>query len=282
MMLARLLVQFRSTAAALAGAGALALGLAAAPSAHADTLYGAVATDEAHAKLYWVMPETSTKEAQDAALAKCNKAGGKGCKSVTSFSDSCVAFSRNSRNDLFWGTSVSSEVAAKKAIRTCTNDSADGKCKLAVMPLCAGPGYSEAELKAPDTATPAQLEALSAKLDSRGYWGSVAEKESGQLTYADGYPSEKEAVDALLKWEDCVGCRTVLTYTDTCVGMAWGKGSEGRGTSFTAKNPDPVAARNEARATCNAKSGGLTCVAFVRCSGRAYISGYKGEDEKAN
>jgi hypothetical protein len=74
----------------------------------------------------------------------------------------------------------------------------------------------------------------------------------------------------------------VLTYTDTCVGMAWGKGSKGRGTSFTAKNPDPVAARNEARATCDAKSGGLTCVAFVRCSGRAYISGYKGEDEKAN
>ncbi|WP_244300402.1 DUF4189 domain-containing protein, partial [Achromobacter aegrifaciens] len=255
MMLARLLVQFRSTVAALAGAGALALGLAA-PAAHADTLYGAVATDEAHAKLYWVMPETSTKEAQDAALAKCNKAGGKGCKSVTSFSDSCVAFSRNSRGDLFWGASVSSEVAAKKAIRTCTNDSADGKCKLAVMPLCVGPGYSEADLKAPDTATPAQLEALSAKLDSRGYWGSVAEKDSGQLTYADGYPSEKEAVDALLKWEDCVGCRTVLTYTDTCVGMAWGKGSKGRGTSFTAKNPDPVAARPDARAPGGAQRGG--------------------------
>ena len=150
------------------------------------------------------------------------------------------------------------------------------------MPLCAGPGYSEADLKAPYTATPAQLEALSAKLDSRGYWGSVAEMETGALTYADGYPTEKQAVDALLKWEDCKGCRTVLTYTDTCVGMAWGKGSEGRGTGFTALNTDPVAARNEARATCNAKSNGLTCVATVRCSGRAYISGYKGEDEKAN
>jgi hypothetical protein len=43
-----------------------------------------------------------------------------------------------------------------------------------------------------------------------------------------------------------------------------------------------VAARNEARATCNAKSGGQACVAMVRCSGRAYISGYKGEDEKAD
>ena len=63
------------------------------------------------------------------ALAKCNKAGAKGCKSVTAFSDS-VALARNSRNDLFWGNSVSAEIAAKKAIRTCTNDSADGKCKL--------------------------------------------------------------------------------------------------------------------------------------------------------
>ena len=56
-----------------------------------------------------------------------NKAGAKGCKSVTAFSDSCVALARNSRNDLFWGNSVSAEIAAKKAIRTCTNDSADGK-----------------------------------------------------------------------------------------------------------------------------------------------------------
>jgi hypothetical protein len=282
MMPARLSVLFRATGAALATAGALALALLMAPAAHADTLYGAVATDEAHNKLYWELPETSTKEAEDAALAKCNKAGGKGCKSVTSFSDSCVAFSRNSRNDLFWGASVSAEVAAKKAIRTCTNDSADGKCKLAAMPLCVGPGYSEADLKAPDTATPAQLEALSAKLDTRGYWGSVAEKESGDLTYADGYPTEKEAIDALLGWEDCKGCRKVLSYTDSCVGMSWAKGSKGRGTGFTALNPDPVAARNEARATCNAKSGGQACVAMVRCSGRAYISGYKGEDEKAD
>ena len=43
--------------------------------------------------------------------------------------------------------------------------------------------------------------------------------------------------------------------------MAWAKGSKGRGTGFTALNPDPVTARNEARATCNAKSGGQTCVA---------------------
>ena len=38
------------------------------------------------------------------------------------------------------------------------------------MPLCAGPGYSEETDLKPATATPAQLEALSAKLDSRGYW----------------------------------------------------------------------------------------------------------------
>ena len=148
MMPARLLALFRASGAAFATAGALALSMLAAPAAHAEALYGAVATDEAQAKLYWVMPETSAGEAKQGALAKCNKAGAKGCKSVTAFSDSCVALARNSRNDLFWGNSVSAEIAAKKAIRTCTNDSADGKCKLAAMPLCAGPGYSEADLKA--------------------------------------------------------------------------------------------------------------------------------------
>ena len=91
------------------------------------------------------------------------------------------------------------------------------------MPLCAGPGYSEADLKAPYTATPAQLEALSAKLDSRGYWGSVAEMETGALTYADGYPTEKQAVDALLKWEDCKGaapCSPIPTPASAGLGQA--------------------------------------------------------------
>ena len=59
------------------------------------------------------MPETSAGEAKQGALAKCNRAGAKGCKSVTAFSDSCVALARNSRNDLFWGNSVSAEIAAK-------------------------------------------------------------------------------------------------------------------------------------------------------------------------
>ena len=90
------------------------------------------------------MPETSAGEAKQGALAKCNKAGAKGCKSVTAFSDSCVALARNSRNDLFWGNSVSAEIAAKKAIRTCTNDSADGNanwppCRCAPAPAIAKP-----------------------------------------------------------------------------------------------------------------------------------------------
>ena len=114
MMPARLLALFRASGAAFATAGALALSMLAAPAAHAEALYGAVATDEAQAKLYWVMPETSAGEAKQGALAKCNKAGAKGCKSVTAFSDSCVALARNSRNDLFWGNSVSAEIAAKK------------------------------------------------------------------------------------------------------------------------------------------------------------------------
>ena len=63
MMPARLLALFRASGAAFATAGALALSMLAAP-AHAEALYGAVATDEAQAKLYWVMPETSAGEAK--------------------------------------------------------------------------------------------------------------------------------------------------------------------------------------------------------------------------
>lgn len=86
----------------------------------------------------------------------------------------------------------------------------------------------------------------------------------------------------MLEWDECTGCTKVLTYRDTCVGMAWAKGVKGRGTSYTALDPDPKAARDAARNTCSAKSGLPNCVAMVRCSGRPYISGYAGEDEKAN
>jgi len=74
----------------------------------------------------------------------------------------------------------------------------------------------------------------------------------------------------------------VLTYTDSCVGLAWPKGAKGRGTNFTALNPDPKTARDESRAACTAKTGSPACVAMVRCSGRPYIDGYAGEGEKPN
>ncbi|MFP3740202.1 hypothetical protein SB860_35805, partial [Burkholderia sp. SIMBA_019] len=90
-------------------------------------------------------------------------------------------------NDLFPGNSVSPEMAAKKAMRRCTAGSPDGKCRLATLPLCVGPGYSAEDLQAPKTATPAQLEALSAKLNDREYWGAIAETNTGGLSYADGY-----------------------------------------------------------------------------------------------
>ncbi len=173
-------------------------------------------------------------------------------------------------------------MAAKKAVRRCTAGSPDGKCWLTTMPLCVGPGYSAQDVEAARKATPAELEALSAKLNDREYWGAVAEMNTGDLTYSDGYPNEKDAINKLLEWEDCIGCTKVLTYRDSCVGLAWAKGVKGRGTSYTALDPDPKAARDAARNTCSAKSGLPNCVAMVRCSGRPYISGYAGEDEKAN
>jgi len=260
----------------------LVAGLAS-PAAHAaEKLYGGIATDGKHSRIFWVLPETDGKAAEAAALAQCRKAGGKECKVLSWFSDSCMVYARNSVQDLFPGNSVSPEMAAKKAIRRCTAASPDGKCRLSTMPLCVGPGYSAADLQAPVKATPADLESLSARMDQREYWGAIAEKETGDLVYADGYPHEKDALSQLLEWDDCQGCRKVLTYTDSCVGLAWAKGIKGRGTSFTALDPDPKAARDASRAACTAKTGSPACVAMVRCSGRAYIDGYAGEDQKAN
>ncbi|WP_454673935.1 DUF4189 domain-containing protein [Achromobacter pestifer] len=276
MMPARFLPLIRAAFAALA----LVAGLAS-PIAHADVVYGGVATDAKHDKTYWVVPQNSKKAAEAASIAACNRAGGKECKSLNTFWDSCMAYAQNSRQDLYPGNSVAPEMAAKKAMRRCIAGSLDGKCRLVSMPWCAGPGYSAEDLAAPKRAKPADVEALSAKLNNRAYWGAVAENADGGLIYADGYPKEEEALKQLLTWEDCKDCRKLLTYQETCVGLAWVKGSEGRGTRFTALNPDPVKAREEARATCTTKTGAPACVAMVRCSGRAYIDGYAGEDVKS-
>lgn len=251
---------------------------------HAETerFYGATSTDEKFEKLYWALPETSSEEAQAAAVAECKRAGGKKCQALNWFADSCSTWARDTGGRLFPGYSASPEIAAKQAIRRCTAESPPGKCRLAMLPVCVGPGYSPEHNQAAAKATPAQLEALSAKLDQRGYWGAITETETGGLQYADDYPSEEGAVKALLDWEECKGCTKLLTYTDSCVGLAWEKGVKGRGTSFTLLNPDPVVARNEARSTCNTKRGTSNCVAMVRCSGRAYIDGYPGFDEKPN
>ncbi|MCH1998521.1 DUF4189 domain-containing protein, partial [Achromobacter xylosoxidans] len=233
-----LFARFSPTIRAALGALALIAGLFA-PQAHADKLYGGIATDGKHAKIYWALPEDSEKAAEAAGLAACRQGGGKDCKSLSWFSDSCMTYARNTSNDLFPGNSVSPEMAAKKAIRRCTAGSPNGKCWLTTMPLCVGPGYSAQDMEAARRATPAELEALSAKLNDREYWGAVAEKDSGDLTYSDGYPNEKDAINQLLEWDECTGCTKVLTYRDTCVGMAWAKGVKGRGTSYTALDPDP-------------------------------------------
>ena len=137
MMSARFLPLIRAAFAALA----LVAGLAS-PAAQADTVYGGVATDGKHSKIYWVMPEKTKQWADMGAIAECKRAGGKECKALTTFWDSCMVYARNSRQDLFPGNSVSPEMAAKKAMRRCTAGSPDGKCRLTTMPLCAGPGLS--------------------------------------------------------------------------------------------------------------------------------------------
>jgi len=101
MMSARFLPLIRAAFAALA----LVAGLAS-PAAQADTVYGGVATDGKHSKIYWVMPEKTKQWADMGAIAECKRAGGKECKALTTFWDSCMVYARNSRQDLFPGNSV--------------------------------------------------------------------------------------------------------------------------------------------------------------------------------
>ncbi|SAI69606.1 Uncharacterised protein [Bordetella ansorpii] len=279
MMLARLLPLLRFGLAALV----LVAGTGPVFAQGTGKAYAGAATDEKNTNVYWVTSQASSKQAEAAAVAQCKAKGGKGCVKLGWFTDSCLVYARNSRDTLFPGNSVSPEVAAKMAIRRCTADSADGGCRVTTLPVCVGPGYA-AEHRAQSAlrASAEAREALSARLDKRAYWGVIAENESGGLLYGDQYPSENEAVEQLLGWEDCKGCTKVLTYQNSCVGLAWQKGAKGRGTSFTALDPDPDTARNQSRAVCNAKTGGQSCVAMVRCSGRGYMQGYKGLDEKAN
>lgn len=233
--------------------------------------------------MYWVMPELSSKEAEAEAVAACKAQGGKDCKKVGWFADSCLAYAYNTNRDLFSGSSVAPELAAKKAIRRCTAESPAGNCKLMDMPVCVGPGYAVADQQAALKTPRAEVDALGARLDKRGYWGAIAETEDGGLTYSDNYPSEEEAVKTLMEWEDCKGCTKLLTYENACVGLAWIKGGEKkRGTSFTKLAATPVDARNQARAACTAKTGSNACVAMVRCSGRQFMDGYPGMDEKPN
>ncbi|MFJ1300714.1 DUF4189 domain-containing protein [Pseudomonadota bacterium AL_CKDN230030165-1A_HGKHYDSX7] len=276
-MSARILPTLRTVLTALV----LFVGLGTAQAQGMGKTYGGTATDEKNSKVYWVMPEATGKQAEANAVAACRAQGGKGCVKLHWFSDSCMVYARNSIDTIFSGNSVSPEIAAKMAIRRCTAGSPDGGCKLTTLPVCVGPGYAAEHREAALKARPAELEAVSAKYDKRGYWGTVAESETGDLLYADQYPTEKEAVEKLLGWEDCKGCKKLLTYQNSCVGLAWQKGVKGRGNSFTALDPDPDTARNQSRAACTAKTGNPSCVAMVRCSGRQYKDGYKGEDEKA-
>ncbi|ALM86772.1 hypothetical protein ASB57_05970 [Bordetella sp. N] len=245
--------------------------------------FGGVATDKDQKKMFWTLPVPGGKQAaEDAAVAECRRKGGNGCKSLGWFADSCMAWAANSRRDLFPGNSAGPEIAAKAAIRKCTAQSPDGKCRLAMLPICVGPGYSPTHNAAAARARPADLEALSAKLDKREYWGTVSESETGGALYADDYPSEKEAVKSLNEWDECKNCSTLITYKDTCVGLAWPKGvAKERGHNYTILNPEPQTARDQARLACNAKEKTDTCVAMVRCSGRAYMDGYVGFEQKA-
>jgi hypothetical protein len=97
--------------------------------------------------------------------------------------------------------------------------------------------------------------------------------------FGTDYPTVAEAEKRVYTPDFCPGCKTILSFRDSCVGFAWGK----RGQRFAthAIKPDPVAAHRAASKSCAAAEGGQ-CKSMVRCSGRTYMDGYEGEGESAS
>jgi hypothetical protein len=108
-------------------------------AAQAQSPFGAlaIATDGAYGYSY---NYKTIDEAQDLALAECNKHG-KGCQILRVYENACIAVARNedAKNVIVnWVSGYDRDERPRRALRNCRNDGGD-KCKILVE-FCTGSG----------------------------------------------------------------------------------------------------------------------------------------------
>ena len=229
--------------------------------------YGAFATDSDHNQIYWVAFYATPEQAEAAAIASCQKRTGKTCNWINNFGENCSAIAVS--DDKIWvGYSRNLLQSEQNAMDDCNkaaeaDDQWHGICHLWQRGVCAGQSYNNASNIPALTATPDDVEQLSARLDHRQYWGVLA-SDGSQIQGAYGWPTRSHA--ETLAMAKCQGCKVVLVFKDTCAGQAWPH--DNRPVFETALDIDPAAARAKALGQCTAKYG--ACDTAVRCSGRRY------------
>ena len=227
--------------------------------------YGAYATDPDFRQLFWATFYDSHEAAEQAAVEDCDRATGKTCQSLGWFGNQCGAIAITQNGQTINGYATLRREAARQALDACEKAGGNAYtiCSLWAPPVCAGPSYSAADNKLAETASPAEIEAMSADIDRRDYWGAIA-SDGNQIQGGYGMPDRRSAETLALS--KCDGCRIVKTFENSCAGLAWP--SDNRPVYEIVLDDDPATAKAKAKAQCIGKYG--ACEAGVRCSGRRY------------
>lgn len=125
--------------------------------------HGAVAMPDDWTGTFWVTGYDDVSKAVSDAKGNCEKATGKSCFSRGNFRNQCLTYSEDDASEYTYaGYGKSPDKAAKMAMSECRKDGG-GKCSLRLLPICSGIQYSGGANKRAANATPADIEALSAK-----------------------------------------------------------------------------------------------------------------------
>lgn len=233
--------------------------------------YAAYASGPDHGKLFWATFYRDADDAVAGVLKTCKTATGQACKSLGWFSNQCGALALSQDRQVFSGYDKNRRDAGRKAMETCNLDGpASSICRLWAPAVCAGAQFDANVNDRVSTASDAEIEALSAELVRRQYWGVVAVSDTGEVETRVNLWDQKSAERAVSSGSMCKGCTLKLTYKDSCVGLAWP--IDGRPFLEALLNDSPPKAEADARSQCTTKYG--SCVGAARCSGRRYRDGY--------
>jgi hypothetical protein len=200
----------------------------------------------------------SVHEAEQVAIATCQKNTGKPCRVFGSFNNECgVAIGTQNGPNYVVIDRLQTSVA-RKAIDECERANHDNNhaCFLLSKPICVGSSYLAQNNILAEGESVAQI---NKSLNKRKYWGVIASN-GGNETGAYGYRDPAIASNAALS--NCTDCKIIKTFENTCVAMAWlGQGA----IHDWVENQDPKIALDMAQNQCS-KNLGASCSAAVRCS----------------